>query len=288
MNKNAFDELLRQNVIYTTGMDLFGYGIGNRNYPNYYCPSAFAIFVNQMMKDSFIHYEKYNAGKGSELKQYGDMPPKMASVASSSRFCYLALSKGTMALGGSGEVDFEHSCPIKKIKGGTPPQMDAYVRNENIFIEVKCHEIFDSHKIILSDQYFDHLYGVGNDFGFENIPKGNAKTFEIPLSSFGANESSMLDIKQLICHLLGIKYHKEQDEQATLVYLFFKPKTQSESQRIEIEQLFNDLTKEVEMVFNSKPIRNFAINNNIELKAVAEYSEVMSPLTKENMISLYT
>lgn len=287
MEKNAFDELLKQNMINATGIDFFGYWIANRNYPNYYCADAFANFVHQMRDKYPSHYQKYNSGKGSELKQNGCTPPKMASVGSSSRFCYLALRKGANVFNCSKYVEFEHPCPIDKIKGGTPPQMDAYLKKENIFVEAKCHEIFDSHKIVLSSQYFGHLYGEGNDFGFESIKHNTSKSFEVPVSSFDVKKSPMLDIKQLICHLLGIKSHKKQNEKATLVYLFFKPKVPLKVQQIEIDNLFFDLKTEIETIFNSSPIKNFTKNNNIELMAVAEYAEVMCPLTTNNILYLY-
>ena len=183
MDKSVFDEILRENVKDALGLDLFGYLCGNL-YPNHYNNCSFANFTLQMMNNYPKHYEKYNLGKGSELKPQGTKPPKMASVASSSRFCYLALRNGAMALGGSGDVDFEHSCPVFGIRG-TPPQMDAYIKNENIFVEVKCHEIFDFHKIKLSSQYYDLLFGDSSDFDFHYKPADAKKEFEIPRSEFG-------------------------------------------------------------------------------------------------------
>ena len=93
----------------------------------------------------------------------------------------------------------------------------------------------------------------------------------------------------MICHLLGIRSHKQPNEKATLVYLFFKPKVFKEEQRREIDTLFQALQKEIETVFggNNSPIRKFAEENHIQLKAIAQYSEVMSPLTEENRIVLF-
>ena len=292
MDKKSFDERLKQNVINATGIDLFGYEINDRNYPNYYSACAFANFVNQMMNNYPEHYKSYSEGEGNELipkrGRYGFYPPKMASVASSSRFCYLALRNGAAALVGSGDVEFEHPCPISEIKGGTPPQMDAYIKNENVFIETKCHEIFDSHKVILKRKYFDLLFGQDNDFGFATRQESYDESLEISLSEFGIDKkSTRVDIKQLICHLFGIKSHKQQKEPATLVYLFFKPKASTESQQQEIDEVFNELSKEIKTVFDSAPIQSFTKKNNIQLKAVAEYSDVMLPLTNENIIQLY-
>ena len=92
----------------------------------------------------------------------------MASVASSSRFAYLALRCGAQAIGGTDHVEFEHECRIQGIRG-TAPQLDAYTADENgnpIYVEVKCHEIFDPHKIELKAAYWENIYGEKNAFGF--------------------------------------------------------------------------------------------------------------------------
>ena len=86
MNKITFDEILKENIINATGVDLFGY---NNTHSLYYNNYSFEKFVNQMLNDYPNHYYKYSRGKGSELKPQGNTPPKMASVASSSRFCCL-------------------------------------------------------------------------------------------------------------------------------------------------------------------------------------------------------
>ena len=294
MNKITFDEILKKNIINTTGVDLFGY---NNTHSLYYNNYIFEKFVNQMLNDYPNHYYKYSRGKGSELKPQGNTPPKMASVASSSRFCYLALRNGATALGGYGNVEFEHECRIDGITG-TAPQMDAYIKNGNIFVEAKCHEIFDAHKITLSKQYFDLLFGESNDFGLEYIPqkkmsdygfveKGNE--FELPFDKMGIYQPKMLDFKQMICHLMGIRSHKQQEETATLIYMFFKPKASTKEQNDEINAEFVKLTNEITTIFGSNvsPINRFAKKNNIKLKAVAQYAEVMSPLTVENLIQLY-
>ncbi len=284
MNKSAFDEIIKQNLIDRIGVDLFGYVINDKVYPSYYNNNVFSSFVYQMMNYYPLHYEKYSAGKGSELKPQNSTPPKMASVASSSRFCYIALRD-------CASVDFEHACPIKGIKGGTPPQMDAYIKESNTFIEVKCHEIFDEHTIKLSSQYYEMLFGDDNDFGFSSKPVNTGTVFEISRSQFCVNdEQQMVDIKQLICHLLGIGSHKNKDEPATLVYLFFIPKVYNEKEKAEIDSVFCELKKEIEAIFgnDNSPIKSFAIKNNIQLKAIAQFSEVMSPLNAENMIYLYS
>lgn len=82
----------------------------------------------------------------------------MASVASSSRFCYLALKDGAEAIGGTGDVVFEKECKIKGV-GGTAPQLDAYVASENIFVEAKCHEMFDEKTTVMRESYQEYIIG---------------------------------------------------------------------------------------------------------------------------------
>lgn len=291
MNKTSFDGILKQNIIDATGVDLFGYLINGRKYQNYYSAFVFDDFVNQMNKNHHDHYESYSEGQGNELipkkGKYGLQPPKMASVASSSRFCYLALRKGVTALGGSDNVEFEHECRITGVEG-VSPQMDAYIKNENIFVEVKCHEIFDSHKVVLKNKYYG-LLDKSSAFELSEAKAVNDESFEIPLSFFGiSKKSTRFDIKQLICHLLGIA-SESNGKPATLVYLFFKPKASTESQQKEIEEVFDELTIEINTLFGNQnsPIKKFAEQNKITLKAVAQYAEVMSPLTSKNLITLY-
>ena len=294
IGKKDFDEIIKQNIKEYIGRDVFGYRMTETKtkvYGNYYSNDEFDAFVAEMKSPPYQEiYRAYNDGKGSELVtkngRYGKMPPKMASVASSSRFCYLALRDGAQGIGGSGIVEFEKECRIKDLSG-TAPQLDAYIPNDNIYVEAKCHEIFDSHKVKLKEKYWDMIYGNDNCFGFEVVEKADEEEFEIPLSVFGIEKaSSMFDIKQFLCHLLGVKSQKEDAEQATLVYLFFKPKAKSESVQMEIDEIFDKLREEIVKIFNSAPVQQFVASNNIHLRAVAEYSEVMEPVSKNNIISI--
>lgn len=287
INKKEFDNIIRRNIIRVTGRNDFGYNAG-KPYENYYSIMAFNDFLHEMQLPQYkSHYDRYKIGSGSELKPHGLTPPKMASAASSSRFCYLALRDGAEALGCSGRVIFEHECRITGISG-TAPQLDAYIPDMNTYIEVKCHEIFDSHKVILKEKYHSLFFGEGNAFGFEKKEKPSTDSFELPLSLFGISDtSSMFDIKQLLCHLLGIASCKEQETHAKLIYLFFKPKTISPDEQIQTDEVFNRLCNEIRSIFCSAPIKKFTAHNNIILSAAAEYSEVMERLSKDNIIYLF-
>lgn len=191
MKKDAFDRIIRNNVVRKTGKDCFGYIVSDtsKKYDTYYSNQVFDAFIAEMKSSIYKKaFCAYDCGKGGELQEhtgrYGKMPPKMSSVASSSRFCFLALKDGAEALGGFGEVAFEHECRIKGISG-TAPQLDAFVPNENIYIEVKCHEIFDPHRIVMKKKYWSLIYGTDNKFGLNPSSEVCGDTFEIPLSVFG-------------------------------------------------------------------------------------------------------
>lgn len=294
MKKRAFDEIIKQNIQEATGFHDFGYQLSEKNtepYSNYFSKEAFFSFVEEMKSAPYRDiYHSYHNGKGSELTEkngkYGKMPPKMASVASSSRFCYLALRDGVQEFGIHGNILFEHECKITGISGNAP-QLDAYIPEKNTYIEVKCHEIFDPHIIKLKNTYWNFFFGESNPFGFDIMENPEQEYFSIPLSAFGIEKaSSMFDIKQLLCHLLGISSQKEATAPASLVYLFFQPKVTSVTVQKEIDEVFAELQDEISKIFYSAPIQQFIQSNHIQLKAIAEYSAVMEPLKPDNILTI--
>lgn len=281
MKKEEFDKIIKNNLI-KSGINSFGYETEDKKiYECYYDDVSFEHFKGEMKRK---HYKAYSEGGGGELKakkgRYGFLPPKMASVASSSHFCYLALRNG---YDGSDEVEFEHECKIKGITSPTSPQLDAFVPERQVYFEVKCHEIFDSHQIIMKEKYLSLLCAEGNDFGIDTTFDVQNGQFRVPLELFDIEKtSSMFDVKQFLCHLMGIASSKDNTKTATLAYLFFKPKTNDDNEKREIEELFDALKSEIEKLFCSTPIQNFIKKNNIVLRAIAQNSYVMEELTSQN------
>lgn len=280
IKKAEFDNIIKENLIKKIGQAAFR----NDAYGCYYSDEEFKRFVDEMKSSPYDEiYRSYYCGDGGELVSHGKKPPKMASVASSSRFCYLALRDGAQGLGGDENVKFEYECRIKGISG-TAPQLDAYIPNSNIYVEAKCHEIFDLHRVEMSKQYWKYLRSEENDFGFAAEEE---KEVIIELSEFGlAKERSMFDVKQFICHLLGIQSKKTDEEPATLVYLFFKPIANTDEKQRQVDEVFDELQSEIKTIFNSAPIQRFITSKNIYLRAVAECSEVMEALSSENIIEI--
>ena len=294
MNKTEFDNIIKKNLVEIYGKDKFGYMIGVKPYSNYYSNEEFQIFKDEMKHtEKYCNYFKsYDKGAGSELKEkkgrYGVVPPKMASVASSSRFCYLALRDGAdIDYIGGNKVKFEYECKISGIKARTYPQLDAFIEDSNIFIEAKCHEIFEHHEIKMSTKYQKYL---SQDFGIAFDGMNEGEEIPIPLSEFGIDgKTSRFDIKQLLCHLIGVSSEKKRLglDKVRLIYLFFKPKTSDEAINQQIEKIFKDLAEEIEKIFESEHIRKFTSEHNISLDAIAERSEIMESVIKSEMIKLY-
>jgi hypothetical protein len=308
LSSKRFDEIIKNNLISSgVSKNQFGYVISGRDtYESYYSKLAFDAFVLDMKANYVKHYAKYAGVKGVTSNQGGKggelveklvrgfaVPPKMASVASSSRFCYLALRDGTDVLGTErvltkDDIEFEKECKIFD-DNATAPQLDAYFDDGvyETYIEAKCHEIFSNHKIEFKEKYWN----VFIENGLGELLKLATKvgvTFTIPKSAFGLNHNQKLcfDVKQLICHLLGIA-KQTKGKKAKLIYMFFKPICGDTKHMSGVEEVFEKLSEEIKIIFNSKPIRKICEDNEIELVAITETSVVMEKLTKENMRYIY-
>ena len=295
LSKDGFDNIIKNNIIGTkvdnrvvTSED-FGYVINGKSYDRYYNKAVFDRFKEEMERSSKYGdlFRVYVDCPGQELSDNnGKNVPKMASVASSSRFCFLALRDGAKVLGGD-KVELEKKCDIiddidGKHKKIATASLDAYIRESNTYVEAKCHEIFDNHSIVMSEKYVDLL---SRYYGIESEEYLRDKKVILPLSIFGFDGDKAnlrFDIKQLMCHLLGIKSSKQHEERARLVYMFFKPVADNEQEAELIGDVFGDLKAEISTIFGSKPIRKFTEENNIELEAIYEESKVMESLTVGN------
>ena len=153
-----------------------------------------------------------------ELSIYPDGPHrglyKMCSVASSSRLTYLYF-RDKVKNGGDGSC-FECNLQIhddqgKPIKGAVA-HPDVYISSEGTYYECKCHEIFDTKNIILSNKYQSLLLKEGL-IKNEKLTEGQDR---ILLScdllglrnDMGELQKWKIDVKQMICHLLGWSYVK--------------------------------------------------------------------------------
>ena len=309
LSKREFDAIIKDNLI-AAGVtkDSFGYRTDNdRTYYDYYTEAEFKRFVDEMKADYAEHYKKYygdeeakenRGGLGGELLpkrgRWGMLPPKMASVASSSRFCYLALRDGTDALISNriltrDDVEFEKECRIFA-DGSTAPQLDAFIKDTlcDYYVEAKCHEIFDSHEIEFKHKYWEIFQ---NDKSFCHVLKDAIKhtdTFEIPKAVFELwGEHMRFDVKQLVCHLFGIA-NQARGRQSKLFYLFFKLKSEDPETALRIEVVFEELKNEIEFIFGSDVIKGFCAYNQIGLEVIVQECNVMKKLDTYNSRKVFS
>ena len=285
LSKKEFDNIILDNLLDYDGKNRPLLRLSEPKYRCYYTDAEFQRFCNDMAQHYPGAYASYYYGKGHEMQAKKNGYPKMASVASSSRFCFLALCRGAQAIGGSDDIVFEASCKFKGSRA--PAQLDAFDAASNIYFEVKCHEIFDEPERF-RPSYKEFFKTKNKDFGFKDInfydpnPKGellidlyDGKRIEIP----------RFNVKQFICHLMGIADNKKDDTPATLIYLFFKPK--NEKYQMAIDNVFEELKSSIRLAFENDHIKGFCIKHRINLKAIAEYDIIMRELTKDNIEILY-
>ena len=225
--------------------DNAGYLIGGRTYECYMSKERWMKFVKEMKESYPQHYERYAGGKGGELLEKDNRPPKMASYGSSSQFVYNTLRDVP-------NVEFEKDCP-KRFARGLNPQLDAYVEvgGTSIFVEAKCHEIYnDKH---LGSKSYEKVYkSVGNGFKYNE---------ETSVISCNGTEILHIEAKQLICHLLAIAasiLEGRCEPNARLVYLIYNPTKDDVAVHIHdewkgrVEEVYNRAISELESICQVK------------------------------------
>ena len=146
-------------------------------------------------------HTEYGRGGGDELTEKNGRPPKMASYGSSSRMIY-KLSRN--------KAGFHYEDKRSTSVGGTA-NLDGFYDDEDgnryIFVEAKCREPYCKKSNSVSIVYKD-LYDFIN-----NKMAASTKITMIPskcgrymtVDYFVGNEKlEHFDLKQMICHLLGI------------------------------------------------------------------------------------
>lgn len=225
-----------------------------------YFSIAFGNKFKTCLADRIV--KAYKNGKGNELNT-----DKFYSVASSSRFAVASFTKNR---GGRldyisdfegesvQEIQFEKGLKIEGIKG-TPPQMDVYVKtNKESFVEVKCHEIFDesAHAIIkLSSQYLNNAffseimehYGINKEsIEYDLDENGNSKNLLLNRKLFNIfSKTTRFDLKQFLCHLMGIISQTKMTDKKQFIYLFYKSTDTS------FNYVYDELNDEIELLQNS-------------------------------------
>ncbi len=249
------------------------------------------VFENEIISKMLPEHKKsYDDGAGSELKEHTykgkKLPPSMSSVASSSRFCYLSLKDSNLKVFGinnkNHNIKFEEKLPIlEDNEKGTPPHMDAFYEDElsGYFFECKCHEQFDSHKIMLRKTYFDSDRIVTKIDKKYYLECNDDKYYKINPSAFGLVDNPRFDIKQFMTHIMGIqKWIEKNKKKAVLIYFYFIPDNVLEED--DIKEVINVLEEEISTIFCHSFFKQHA--SNIEFKLFFQTSECVEEATIKN------
>jgi len=196
--QNIYDLALKAGATLSLEVKSSYYEMSKKNYYTYEDKKTFEKFVAKMTKE---HRESYEKGGGSELMEK-DAPPKMASYASSSRFIYLL---------GKDIPNFTFEAKRHTRIGGTA-NLDGFLHcdKEDVYVEAKCHEMFQIIKVSDIKENYIKLYR------YLETQSQNHK-FEFTSEGFICNGRHLtrFDLKQMICHMLGIaQYMLKQSNKA--------------------------------------------------------------------------
>lgn len=232
--------------------------IEGKAYENYMSNEKWVAFLKEMNKEHLIAYVQ---GYGNEISEkrgrYGIYPPKMASYGSSSRMIYKLLKTVE-------GIHFEKQLPTKV--GGTA-NLDGYLQKgeTEIFIEAKCREIYTKHANIDIKEVYDKVFeaikeAIKSDNAFRYTKEvKETKTGYLNYSfSYGETSIVRFDIKQLICHFLGIaaNYIKNKSAKSKIcfIYLIYNPKD------FNIDELNKVYDRTIEEIKLFEPMMNDLFN----------------------------
>ena len=191
----------------------------DKKYDTYMTNEEWANFKDTISPETL---DEYGAGSGGELVEKNGYPPKMASYGSSSRMIYM-LSRH--------KDGFQYEKKLSTTIGGMA-NFDGFCEEDNryIFVEAKCHEPYSAKNNSVSKSY-EKLYNFINDQMADNIriemePSACGKYINVKYLSDG-EKIEYFDIKQMICHLLGIVTGILKGEldrnQINFIYLLYDP-----------------------------------------------------------------
>lgn len=202
-----------------------GYVADGRIYENYLSNDSWLAFKRDMEKNHPRAYEQYELGGGKELEERRvgkyTYPPKMASFGSSSRMIYNLMKENP---------DFAYEKKLTTVVGGMA-NLDGFLQTEEkcIFVEAKCREPYGRKNHEVAEAYRP-LYTFLTNAESNNLTcqMWEAEAGKMTVRFFaGDKELLHFDMKQMLCHLLGVGaaylqgvYKKKID----FVYLCYNPK----------------------------------------------------------------
>lgn len=225
--KDIFDKALKKSLGGKEGDYYSSERVQPGKYYFYHTREEWLCFLCQMDPK---HRKAYENGGGKELEEKCWkgvwMPPKMAAYASSSLFVYDLLKRT--------DVIFEQKLPTSIPRSIS--NMDAFYPRRNVFIEAKCHEIYDSPSPKYKTAYKDFYEKLAKQTGFMYHPKEERNDSAISFS-LDNTPVTQFDIKQIIAHTLGIanacrngvvidgrREKLNPNSDIMLIYLLYNPK----------------------------------------------------------------
>ena len=190
------------------------------SYSAYMSNTEWDALIKDMERNHASAFEEYGAGSGGELKPKGKYPPKMASYGSSSRMIY-SLCKDIP------NFHFEYQLPTRV---GGVANLDGFMESDNeyIFVEAKCREPYGVKSHLIENKYRELYKHINKDKACNlSIQIENVGSKMKVMFSVGENKIESFDIKQMICHLLGIAVkllNIPTDKRITFLYLCYNPK----------------------------------------------------------------
>lgn len=196
-----------------------GYWIGEKEYTTYMTRGEWEAFKHSMLPGAL---DEYGAGGGGELAEKSGRPPKMACYGSSSRMIYRLSHQ---------KEGFHYEKKLSTTVGGVA-NLDGFYEDSGryVFVEAKCHEPYSAKSNSVSKSY-EALYTfinreMGGNVEITMQTSKCGRYMEVEYFS-GGERLAYFDIKQMICHLLGIATGVLRRElvqkQMDFIYLLYDP-----------------------------------------------------------------
>ena len=168
-----------------------------------------------------------------EINPTNSKRPKMLSVASSSRLGFLYGLENNV-------VGFETTVSNSRCR----PNFDNYDEENKIYLEYKCHEFTcrtKEHNQLLAETYKTlvpkHFPGI--DFKPENL----GMTFGVDMTE------PFFDLKQFVCHILGLLSKASKTDKVTLQYVAFVPDEDLLKDNVALSKWMEKLKSQINTIF---------------------------------------
>lgn len=265
--QTALDCAVRDYERKTGGFEMKNKGV---SYCNYMTKEEWKDYKTKISEH---HKKQFDDGAGGELKE-GKYPPKMASFGSSSRLIY-ELSKGINGFRFEEKLD---------TRVGGIAHLDGSLKkgDEYTYIEAKKREIYgNSHKNEdIKEVYLDVYKHIKDSLGevifsYVSTDSKEAECKKVTFKIHG-EDVQYFDLKQLICHFLGITYdiakHAIKNAKVKFIYLLYNPHKEieaflSEKYRDDVLKRYDEVEKFIKSYIGAfesifKAVLSYQIDNN--------------------------